>query len=432
MNPTQKELRAVADELENIERESASLIGAGLNDEGETKIQELAKRKSALLEKRAALGVLVAADEEKSTVANDGLDPEGRERLELRSKAMVTNHLVAALQGKEIRGAEAEHMAAVGVSQGIPLDLWQGPRTVMDISGSPFELRDSPTTAPNTTGQNLQMIQPAVFAPSIAGALSIEMPSVESGAFAELTISTSATATALAEGSAAVASPLGFQATTAKPKRISARLGTSIEAIAEIGTSSFEPRIRENISLALSDKFDDELLNGDGSAPRINGMFNRLADPATPASTAVSFTNFAKTFGDGLDGLFAETLNDVVVICGPKTGQVAAQTFMGTGADPRSPSALAYLAEHTGGLRINKRVPDPENDVQSAILHRRGRSPGVRTAVVPMWAQSIMIEDIFSGSASGLKFFTTHILVGNLIVTQAGAYSEVAFRTVSV
>ena len=95
---------------------------------------------------------------------------------------------------------------------------------------------------------------------------------------------------------------------------------------------------------------------------------------------------------------------------------------------------------NAGGFWTNERMPDAAtfmtvDDVQQAILYRMGRSTmnmmnggAMRTAVCPHWNE-IGIDDIYSGSASGERFFTLHVLLGDVILVQPAAYSQVAFRT---
>ena len=76
-------------------------------------------------------------------------------------------------------------------------------------------------------------------------------------------------------------------------------------------------------------------------------------------------------------------------------------------------------------------MPDPEtfltvDDVQHAILYRKGAG-SMRTAVLPHWAE-VSIDDIYSGSASGERFFTMHVLLGDVILVQPDAYAQVAFK----
>ena len=39
-----------------------------------------------------------------------------------------------------------------------------------------------------------------------------------------------------------------------------------------------------------------------------------------------------------------------------------------------------------------------------------------------------LIDDIYTGSASGERYFTMHVLLGDVIVVQPDAYAQVAFK----
>ena len=154
-----------------------------LSDEQRSELDTLTKRMQNLeVELRAAL-VAEGEPETRDLPA----DSEQRERIELRSRASLTNFLLAAARGRMADGAEAELQAAAGV-QGIPLELWDVPET------------RAATEAPSTVGVNLDPIRPAVFAASVAPRLGIEMPRVSSGTYATATVTTSMTAAAKAKG----------------------------------------------------------------------------------------------------------------------------------------------------------------------------------------------------------------------------------------
>ena len=92
---------------------------------------------------------------------------------------------------------------------------------------------------------------------------------------------------------------------------------------------------------------------------------------------------------------------------------------------------------NTGGFWTNRRMPDPDtfesvDDVQQAILYRSGRSMmggagSMRTAVCPHWNE-VSIDDIYSGSASGERFFTMHVLLGDVILVQPNSYEQTAYK----
>ena len=154
------------------------------------------------------------------------------------------------------------------------------------------------------------------------------MPRVQSGTYATGTISTPQTAAARAESASAagVAGAITVQTTT--PHSILARLELTIESIATIGQENFEPILRENLSLALSDELDDQAINGNGSGANISGLFQQLTDPTgTAPSTAADFDDFVDAFAGGIEGLWASRMNEVAIVCGPETYRLSAKAF---------------------------------------------------------------------------------------------------------
>ena len=414
MTPAQ---RLQLEQSEKRQRINELLAQDELTDEQRAELDTLTKRMQALeVELRAA----IVAEPEPET-RDAPADAEQRERIELRSKASLTAYLRAALSGKQVSGAEAELAQAAGVN-GIPIELWDVPEARAETRA------DAPTGAPGTVGVNLDPIRPMIFANSVAPRLGIDMPRVQSGTFASATITTALTAGAKAAGAAQEATAAAFTVSTATPKRVSARLGIRIEDVASVGVGNFESILRENLALVLSDELDKQALNGDGSAPNLTGIFQRLTDPTDPTAVA-AFDDFVGTFATGVDGLWAGTLKDIGIVCGPATYQLSAQTFrdVGTNNGHRGDIAFSdYAAAHMGGWWTNKRMPDAASNIQQAILRRQGRT-GLRTAVCPHWGE-VSIDDIYSGSAQGERFFTMHVLLGDVILVQPDAYAQVAFK----
>ena len=411
--------------------EIAGVEGDAFTDEVRSEAESL-QAEFADLETRHQAAI-VAEGEGETRATGDDLDAEARERLALRSRASLTSYLRAALSGRQVDGREAELRDAAGIGDGIPLELWDVP----SVNGETRQ--DAPTSSPGTVGVNLDRIRPAVFAASIASTLGIEMPRVESGSYASATISTSLSAGSQAKGDAAEAMAAGFTVSSVTPKRISARLGIRVEDVAAVGQANFESILRENLSLVLSDALDDQVVNGVGgnSGADLIGIFERLADPTTAPSAIADFDAFAAAHASGIDGLWANMLKDVSIICGPATMELSARTFQTATNYKGELSSAAYAMTNTGGWRTNKRMPDADtfdsvDDVQQAILYRKGRSMmggagAMRTAVCPHWNE-ISIDDIYSGSASGERFFTMHVLLGGAILVQPAAYTQVAFK----
>ena len=248
-------------------------------------------------------------------------------------------------------GAEGEYAAAARVDPGsVPLDLWEADR--------PVETRaDAASTPPATTGVNLAAIQPYVFSGSIAQRLGIAMPTVGTGTHGELTITTPLTAGAKAKGAAVESTAAELTAVTATPRRISARLSLQAEDIALVGTDSYEPALRENLSAALSDQYDAQCINGDGQAPNVNGLRNQLTRPTNPTAVA-DFDLFLAAVAAQIDGLWARTLRDVVTLVNPETYRLSVTKFRdGGNAHKGAEAASAYLSRETGGWSAAARLP---------------------------------------------------------------------------
>ena len=435
MTPAQKRLR---DLRGRQSRERGSMAELALVDElSEEQRSELdqIERGTPDLERQVRAAVIAVEDGERDaeTRSIEHPDAEKRERLELRSKAMLTNFLLAAARGRMVDGAEAELQAAAGINgHGIPLELWEVPSPETRRQDDGRETR-AVTAAPGTVGVNLDPIRPAVFANSIAPRLGIEMPRVGTGTYATATITGSQTAEAKAKSGAIDATAGALTVTTATPKRVSARLELTLEDIAAIGQENFEAILRENLALALSDQLDDQAINGNGTAPNLSGIFQRLTDPTAPTAVA-GFDDFVAAFAGGVDGLWANTVKEVAIVAGVETYRLSTRTFRdATGQDLGDKAFSDYAMAMYGGWWTNSRMPDPASNIQQAILYRKGRSMlggagAMRTAVCPHW-NVIDIDDIYSGSGKGERYFTMHVLLGDVILVQPNAYAQVAFQT---
>ena len=409
----------------------------GVDDRNEDQQAELEKLTGEAQKLEPELRAALAAepDPKISTTETEHVDPETRERLELRSRATLGGFLLAALQGRLPGGVEAEYGAACGAPAGqVPLDLFEQDRPAVETRER--ELRaDAATPLPATgPGATLAPIQPFVFAPSIARTLGIEMPSVGSGAYSTMTISTALTAAAKAKDGAQESTAAALTPATAKPRRIAARLTLRVEDIAEIGVGNFESALRQNASMALSDKYDEQCVSGDGTSPNVEGLTKQLTDPENP-TTVADFDAFVSAFADSIDGLWASRVRDVSIVANVDAYKLSAKTFRDKeintgqrgGVSLGDVSFADYAMTHTGGWWTNKRMPATASNIARGIVYRRGR-PGLRTAVHPTWG-TLAIDDIYTDAASGQRHFTISVLVGDkVLLVQKAAYGLVEFK----
>ena len=379
---------------------------------------------------RAAAVALEEEEREQKTRETNEPDAETRERLELRSKARLGDYLEAALGGRLISGPSAEYAAAVGVTNGIPVELFSHPEPRVERRA------DAVTPSPGSNeGVNVAPIFPAIFARAILPRLGVAMPQVGSGAFATMTINTSLTAASQAKGAAqeSTAAALGTRSTTAH--RVAARLSIAVEDVATIGTDSFEPMLRQNLSLALADKLDELGLTGDPSsrASDPHGLFTQLANPTDPASV-VDFDGFVTAAADGIDGgPWSETLRDIRLLVNADVMKLAERTFQSTSGSKGETSAAAYLRAQTAGFMASSRMPDTASNIAGCIRHRAGTTGldgvnAMQTATCPVWS-TLSIDDIYSDAASGIRHFTIAALIGDVLINHANAYERVDLKT---
>ena len=209
--------------------EIAKLAGDAHTDEVQAEERALQDEYGSLeLRHRSAIiSEDVALDNAKGEAGD--LDAEQRERIELRSKASLGAYMKAALTGR--------HGARSG-----KLNCRQPPVSM----GSRSNFGTCRSSAPPSTGPSRQHRAPsgsisirsgrAVFAPSIADKLMIDMPRVASGTYATGTVSSTAgsvlTADAVAKSAEVPQTAGAITVGTASPKRVGASLGLTLEDIA--------------------------------------------------------------------------------------------------------------------------------------------------------------------------------------------------------
>ncbi len=422
LESTKHRLRGIA--IKKRLREVAALEGDALTAEIR---QEADGLQAELLDVETREAAAIASEPDPEVRVTDTTDPEVRERLELRGRASFGRYLMARMQGRSVLdGADAEFAAAHGITDimapveaggGVPLDLWEQDR--------PEERAATPAPATGT-GTNVAPISPFLFSPSIAPMLNIAMPSVPSGSWSEMTVTTSVPAAPKAKGVDADNTAGALTARTTGPRRISARLELTLEDIASVGQAGFESTMRENASLRLADEYDEQCIAGNGAAPNVNGLLNQLNNPTDPTMVA-KFDDWVASYADSVDGLWANETSDVRMIVAVAAYRLAAKSFRGDAtAGAPNQTAAQYLKTATGGFSTNKRFPAPVSNIAKGIIYRMGR--GVRTAVHPVWNR-IAVDDPYTLSRSGMRAFTMHVLVGDkVLIVQPDAYSAAEFK----
>ena len=407
-------LRSQKLEIKSVEIRGRLSELAGLDSLEEDQRTEL-KEKTAELrqveEQRVAsleVETLEGEQAEKRDALGDVLDPEERERQEILGKARLGNAIQAVIEGRPLQGAESELRSASRLSgdHEIPHELFE-----------PREARAA-TDAPATGTQvNEQPVQPFIYKESIAGFLGIDMPQVGGGTASHPVLTTGTPAGMKAKGAAADETEAAFTISTSTPKRVTGSFRVRVEDMALF--PQLEDSLRRDIPMSLSNAVEEQILNGDGVAPNINGLLKRLTDP-TPTATKDLPGTYVGTVAGSLDGIHGYTLGDLRTLAGKATYQAMAANYF----DSTAVSVASYLDAATAGVRMSDRIPAVASNVQPGII-RLGMRPMCAVSVV--WGGVTLIRDIYSGAASGEIVVTALQLIGDVHVLRDGSFAEVSF-----
>ena len=416
------------------------LAGADeISDDDSAELRKLeSEAKGAEVQLRAALTAESAAADEavkegeaagSDKVATTEADKELRA---LRERVTVAGFMAAAIAGREVRGAEAEYLAAVDVPPGphVPLSLFE-PTPEQRAAAAEHRVA---TTAPGTVSVNLAPIFPSIFARAVLPRCGVSMPMVASGTAAVATVTTDLSAAAVAAGAAQPATAAVFAVDSTTPHRVSATLEIRLEDIAAVGTASFEGVLRQNLMLALSAQLDNLGLNGAGSGAEPQGLLPQLTNPSDPTAV-VTWAGFIEAVADGIDGgPWAESMNDVMLLVNAETMRLAEKTFQaGTGTDtPGEMSAAAYLRAHSRGFMASARMPAKASNIAQALRVRNSTAGldgvnAVELARCPVW-NYVAIDDIYTLSTAGTRRFSIHALIGDVMIVQPDAFARVDLK----
>ena len=326
----------------------------------------------------------------------------------------MSKFLFAGMGQRRVDGAEAELMQATGSPErSIPFACFE----------SRFEVRaDVVTAAPaEAAGVNSNMIVPSVFSDSIAVALGISMPPAASGPWVLPKIGTDLSAAAIVKGAAAEATAGVLTIASTTPHRLTARLATLAEDVAQVGASDFDSALKMNLRQVLGNTLDKAILNGDGTAPNISGLLDQLTATAAPAAVA-TYLSGASSFAALVEGIHAAKLADVTIVVNAATYALLASTFSLVSGE----SVVGYIQSSGGMVVCNAQLPAAAANITTGVAVRR-KLPVA--GYVPMWSSALEISDPYTGSASAKTFVTLHTLVGDVMIPQAGSFAEFKVKT---
>ncbi len=370
-------------------------------------------------EYRAAL--TTEAEAEAGAPGAGGLTADEREFRELTTKAELRMAFRAVMNGDALTGPEKELQEHRGLSgHNIPWDMI-GPRPVARTE----DRADAVSAAPADSHLQQHPILGRVFARSATATLGVAMPMVATGEQNYPVVTTTDSAVILlkdaAEGDTADA---GITAHVIEPKRLQRSYLFRREDQAVLG--GLEEALRSDLSQAVSDLLDAQVLAGDGTTGAQFGGFlaasanGGLADRSdTPAR--VTFALAAAEAARGIDGKYAGGLGECAVVIGDDTARDLASKFQTNDSD----SALAYMGRLTMKTMASANIPGIASMFQEGIIARMGAAGA--NAVCPTWDSLFAVRDEISGRKSGQIGLTIGMLAG-FDILRAGGFDRLKFK----
>ena len=405
----------------------ASEIRSEINklDPGEDTLEKrrelLANLDTVETEYRAALTEEAEAD--AAAPDANGLSAEERAFRDLESKAELRRAFRAVMNGDPLTGAEKELQEHRGLSgHHLPWDMIapRAPRVAIRAE----DRADAVSAAPADSHLQQHGIIGRVFARSATSTLGVAMPMVPIGEQNYPVVTTTDTAKILgkdtAEGDTADA---GITAHTIAPTRLQRSYLFRREDQAVL--AGLEEALRADLSGAVSDLLDAQVLAGDGTAPNFAGFLAALASGGladrSDSPARVTFALAAGEAARGIDGKYAGGLGDCSIVIGDDTARDLASKFTTNGEE----SALAYMARTTRAAMASANVSDVASTFQEGILAPMGAAG--MNSVCPVWDGMFAIRDEISGRKSGQISVTIGMLCG-FDILRAGGYERLKFK----
>ena len=379
--------------------------GETVTAEEKAEIETLQARLLAIEpELRAAMLEDEAAEQRaRETFTNDA---QGAERRALIDGADVGAIFEATLEHRATDGQTAELQTELGLqSNQVPLAMLKIGRR------EPEHRATGVTPAPTNGGITQPEIIPAVFPESSAAFLGVDMPTVGAGDAVFPVLSTSADAGVPAENAAQDEKAGAFTANILTPGRIQASFFYSREDRARfVGMSD---ALRMNLSDALADKLDQQVLNGS------EGLLNGTNLDNHNVSTQTTHPLYLTQFGFGrVDGKYAAVAADLRIVAGSATYAHMGGTYRsGNTADY---SVLERLMAITGGIKVSAHVPAVASNKQNAVIRLGMR----RDMVAALWDGVTLIPDEITLAKKGQIQITAVLLHAIKILRADGFHKQ--------
>ena len=256
------------------------------------------------------------------------------------------------------------------------------------------------TPAPATTGINQNEILPVVFPRSQTAFMSVATPIVPVGEQTYPYISTGAAAGTPAKDTGQGETTGAFTVVNAEPGRIQAAIKIGREDRAQF--ARMEESVRMNLSDALMDKLDQQVISGLESG----------GTGSDKSTGVVTFATGVAGIYDQLDGTYADNIMQAAVLMGKDTYSKFASLI----PNNSNTSALDIIDSRTMGVNISPHVGAVNTKKQNTLVRLGSR----QDCVAPIWEGVTLITDEVTEASKGNIILTAIMLFSFKVIRSAG------------
>ena len=199
--------------------------------------------------------------------------------------------------------------------------------------------------------------------------------------------------------------------------RASGRYVFSIEDLAHF-SAELETALRTDLSSVLADIVSDQIINGSGVAPNVNGLLSKLTDPGNVADES-AYADYISAITGGL-GKTASSEAEVRLLVGLGT-YVHARSKMVTSTAVDAVSGMRSLG---AGVKVSPHIAAKAAMKQQAIRTTSGADGSL---VVPVWQGVQIIRDNVTLAKKAQIALTAHMLY-NFAIKRTDGITQLQFN----
>ena len=350
---------------------------------------------------------------------------EMREIRAIESRSNLAAFVSEAIHQQPVSGAESEYRSAIMGEHArpgsVPIQMLLSDRELAEWRESQSETRAvTPVASGALSAGSQASIAARIFTRSIAGRLGIPQITVPVGENGYPYLLSSTTVSMQLPSGEQLATAGSFAGETLSPVRLTASFEYRIEDVYRL--RGVEESLRNDLRESLQDAMDDQIINGNGTAPNVEGLVEALTSPSDPGAVQ-TYSDLREVFTDNVDGKFSYGLGDLRVALGTHAYSFLQSVFRGNSSDM---SAYQNIASELGEIFVSSRMPAAASNISEIIIHKSAYE-GL-TGVAPIWSALDLIPDVITGAKKGERSLTA-IMLWNYKTVRTDAFEIEKIRS---